>query len=300
MDSFAKKGRRGRVSQSPIILLILCLFAAILPAAAQTGAQFLAPPSLPPSLPSGTNLPNLPPGAQREILARVLEAANAAPLPPAAPALQATAPRPAPNLSSIEAFFAERLEQVELRQFGYDAFRGGAAPPPSFGALPGSYILGPGDEVVVALRGRARQTLSLRIGRDGMLLLPELPPIPAAGRSLADLRADMEARAARELGGSEVFLSIGQIRQISVFVGGEVMRPGFQHLTALATVLDALAAAEGVRRSGSLRAIRIEGPAGSRQVDLYPLLADAPGTADLTLREGERILVPPLGGVVAI
>lgn len=295
--------------ENPIKSAIWCLsllffgfFIPNLPASAQPGAQFLAPPSLPPSLPGGANLPSLPPGAQREILARVLEAAIAQPAIPSAPAPQAAppAPRPAPNLSSIEAFFAERLEQAELRQFGYDTFRGGAAPPPSFGALPGSYILGPGDEVVVALRGRARQTLTLKIGRDGMLLLPELPPIPAAGRSLADLRADMESRAARELGGSEVFLSIGAIRQISVFVGGEVMRPGFQTLTALASVLDALAAAEGVRRSGSLRAIRIEGPAGSRQVDLYPLLADVPGAADLTLREGERILVPPLGGVVAI
>ncbi|MFN7306783.1 MAG: polysaccharide biosynthesis/export protein, partial [Acetobacteraceae bacterium] len=128
--------------------------------AAQPGTQILAPPSLPPSLPGGGNLPSLPAGAQREILARVLEAAIAQ---PAAPPSQAAAPAPrqAPHLSSIEAFFAERLEQAELRQFGYDTFRGGAAPPPSFGALPGSYILGPGDEVVVALRGRARQTHSL-------------------------------------------------------------------------------------------------------------------------------------------
>ena len=302
MKSFAKLWSRGIAPQLHLGLLIFWLSVGSPPATAQPGAQFLAPPSLPPSLPGGANLPNLPQGAQREILARVLEAAIAAPAAPATAAPQAAAPatRPAPNLSSIEAFFNERLEQIELRQFGYETFRGGAAPPPSFGALPGSYILGPGDEVVVALRGRARQTLAIRIGRDGMLLLPELPPIPAAGRSLADLRADMEGRAARELGGSEVFLSIGAIRQISVFVGGEVMRPGFQTLTALASVLDALAAAEGVRRSGSLRAIRIEGPAGSRQVDLYPLLADAPGAADLTLREGERILVPPLGGVVAI
>jgi protein involved in polysaccharide export with SLBB domain len=302
MNQFAQMNLRPRMPLGRSIMLILWFLSITIPAAAQTGAQFLAPPSLPPSLPGGANLPSLPPSAQREILARVLEASMAQPTPTSAPTRQAAAPmpRPSPALSSIEAFFAERLEQAELRQFGYDSFRGSAAPPPSFGALPGSYILGPGDELVVALRGRARQTLSLRIGRDGMLLLPELPPIPAAGRSLADLRADMETRAARELGGSEVFLSIGAIRQTSVFVGGEVMRPGFQTLTALASVLDALAAAEGVRRSGSLRAIRIEGPAGSRQVDLYPLLADAPGEADLTLREGERILVPPLGGVVAI
>ena len=302
MMSLSKSEKSFKTSAMRLSALIFVILFAIQYAAAQSGAQFLAPPSLPPSLPGGTNLPNLPPGAQRDIVARILETAIAQPTAPSALAPQAapSTPRAAPSLSSIEAFFAERLEQAELRQFGYDTFRGGAQPAPSFGALPGSYILGPGDEVVVALRGRARQTLSVRIGRDGMLLLPELAPIPAAGRSLADLRADMEARAARELGGSEVFLSIGQIRQISVFVGGEVMRPGFQTLTALASVLDALAAAEGVRRSGSLRAIRIEGPAGSRQVDLYPLLADAPGEADLTLREGERILVPPLGGVVAI
>jgi len=303
MSKFASINMRLKASAFSPSLLILCLFMGIVPALAQPGAQILAPPSLPPSLPGGTNLPSLPPSAQRDIVARIVEAAMA-PAPAPSPAAQALASAPLaaprPTLSSVEAFFAERLEQAEIRQFGYDTFRGGAAPPPSFGALPGSYILGPGDEVVVALRGRARQTLAIRIGRDGMLLLPELPPIPAAGRSLADLRADMEARAARELGGSEIFLSIGQIRQISVFVGGEVMRPGFQSLTALASVLDALAAAEGVRRSGSLRAIRIEGSAGSRQVDLYPLLADAPGVADLTLREGERILVPPLGGVVAI
>jgi protein involved in polysaccharide export with SLBB domain len=301
MDNFAKSDSSLKYRLRSVSLLILGLLVTSTHAAAQSGTQFLAPPSLPPSLPGGANLPNLPAPAQRDILARVLEARMPqpqAPAPQAPPSAPTPAPRPA--LSSIEAFFAERLEQTELRQFGYDTFRGSAAPPPSFGALPGSYILGPGDEVVVALRGRARQTLSLRIGRDGMLLLPELPPTPAAGRSLSDLRTEMEARAARELGGSEIFLSIGQIRQISVFVGGEVLRPGFHSLTALASVLDALAAAEGVRRSGTLRAIRIEGPAGSRQVDLYPLLADAPGEADLTLREGERILVPALGGVVAI
>ena len=52
------------------------LFVGTQPTSAQQGAQFLAPPSLPPSLPGGANLPNLPPGAQREILARVLEAAR--------------------------------------------------------------------------------------------------------------------------------------------------------------------------------------------------------------------------------
>ena len=42
-----------------------------------------------------------------------------------------------------------------------------------------------------------------------------MAPVPAAGRTLRELRADLEARSLRELGGSEVFVSIGQVRQIA-------------------------------------------------------------------------------------
>ena len=56
-----------------------------------------------------------------------------------------------------------------------------------------------------------------------------------------------------------------------------------------------------MRRTGSLRAIRVEGPAGRRIVDLYPVIAgDGGATPDLSLREGEHVLVPPLGGAVAV
>ena len=285
-------------------------------ALAQTGpgsSPLLAPPALPPLTPGGAPLPALPPGLQQEALQRLLEAgATRGPpsgLPRTAPVVALPPPPPPPPgpeagaepLSAAEAFFAARLEGPPLRQFGYETFRnGGGAPPQGFGALPEDYVLGPDDELVVAFRGRARQTLTLRVGRDGALLLPDLAPIPAAGRTLKDLRAHLEGLATRDLGGSEVFVSIGQVRQMNVFVAGEVLRPGFQPLNALSTVLDALAAAGGVRKTGSLRAIRIEGPRGSRIVDLYAVIADAPGSPDLSLREGERVVVPPVGGTVAI
>ncbi len=262
-------------------------------------------------------LPGLPQGAQQDILQRIIDAsgqrAPAAPTPSWAPSSPPAAPPippplaapPDDPLSPAEAFFAARSPEgtAPLRQFGVDSLRsqfGASAPAPGFGTLPDDYLLGRDDEVVLAFRGRARQTLSLRIGRDGMLLLPDLAPVPAAGRTLRELRADLELRAARELGGSEVFVSIGQLRQIGIFVGGEVVRPGHQALHAMASVLDALVAAGGVRRTGSLRAIRVEGPAGRRTIDLYPVIAGEGETPDLRLREGERILVPPLGSVVSV
>ncbi len=296
----------------------LALLALLWPglAAAQAPSPLLAPPALPPSLPGGAALPVLPPAAQAEILQRILDAAGgraAAPAPAArspapaadAPAMPAAAPPvpplpPGEPLSPVEAFFAARLElPAPLRQFGHDQLRAAARGTIAFGLLPDDYVLGRDDEVLLTFRGRNRQSLSQRVLRDGTLVVPDLPPIAAAGRTLAELRVELEQRAARDLG-SEVFVSIGQVRQIAVFVGGEVERPGQLALTALSSVLDALVAAGGLRRSGSLRAIRVEGPRGARMVDLYPVVAGIGAAPDLSLREGERILVPPLGGVVAI
>ncbi|NOG71538.1 SLBB domain-containing protein [Roseicella sp. DB1501] len=297
---------------------------AVPPAAAQTvtPGAFLSPPSLPSALPGGLPLPNLPQATQQDILQRLLDAGAGRPVTAAIPApaiplatAMPVAPAPPPDepASPAETFFAARgvgqacqaapCPAAPLRQFGYDSLRGMPAGQPmglGFGALPADYLLGRDDEVVLAFRGRARQTMSLRVGRDGMLLVPDLAPVPAAGRTLRELRADLEARSLRELGGSEVFVSIGQVRQIAIFVGGEVARPGLQPLTSMASVLDALVAAGGVRRTGSLRAIRIEGANTRRTIDLYPVIAGEGTPPDLRLQEGERILVPPLGGVVAI
>ncbi|MFM2148003.1 MAG: hypothetical protein RLZZ187_309 [Pseudomonadota bacterium] len=303
----------------PLVALAAVVLASAAPgrAAAQTlgapASGLLAPPALPSTLPGGAPLPVLPGPAQQEILQRILDAASGrAPPAPLVPPAPWPAPWPAPAgapitaappagdaLSHTEAFFAERLG-LTLRQFGYDSFRAGPAAAPVMGALPDDYVIGRDDELVIALRGRTRATFTLRVLRDGTLIPPDLPPVPAAGRTLRELRAELEGRIARDMPGTELFLSVGQLRQISVFVGGEVQRPGMQTLTALSSVLDALQQAGGVRKSGSLRAIRIEGPEGTRMLDLYSVIAGEGGSGDIRLREGERILVPALGSVVAI
>ncbi|KAA2214131.1 polysaccharide biosynthesis/export protein [Pseudoroseomonas oryzae] len=295
-------------------------------------SPWLSPPALPSTLPvplpGGMPLPSLPPALQQDIMQRIMEAAGPRDAPmPAAPPLPAQAlpsgaapppqrpavppfPQPlADPLSPVEAFFATRLDATglppgpPLRQFGYDTFRdllAAPAAPPASGGLPDDYILGRDDEILVSIRGRTRQNQTLRITRDGTVLLPDLAPFPAAGRALRELRVEIEERVARELGGSEAFVSVGQLRQIGVFVAGEVVRPGLQSLPALASVLDVLAQAGGVKRSGSLRAIRVEGPRGSRVIDLYSVIGSEPGQPDLRLREGERVVVPPLGPTIAM
>jgi protein involved in polysaccharide export with SLBB domain len=318
--------RHRRLRQAGLPLALLATLCACLPPAmaqAPPGggipSPLLSPPSLPSTLPGGIPVPALPPVVQQEILQRILEAAGGGQQPaatfPVSPhplAAPMPAPRPAAlpapilaaeqPLSHTEAFYAARLE-LPLRQFGYDTFQvmPGAAPAPAaMGMLPDSYLLGRDDEVTIAIRGRTRQSVTLRVNRDGTLLLPDLPPFAAAGRSLGALRAEIQARVAQELGGSEAFVSVGQVRQIGVLVAGEVVRPGLQPMPALASVLDAVTLAGGVRKTGSLRAIRVEGPYGRRTIDLYSVIAGEAGDPDLMLREGERVVVPPLGATVAV
>ncbi len=280
------------------------------------GNMPLGAPALPSVLPGGGALPNLPATTQQEILQRLLDAGagrNLGAAPPSQPPPMPVMPQPTPGpgagpsvpapgeepLSPVEQFFAARLT-TPLRQFGYESFRNatpGNATGVGFGAVPEDYVIGRDDELVLSFRGRARHTATVRVTREGLLMLPEMQPVPAAGRTLRELRADLEARVARELVGSEVFVSIGQLRQVAVFVGGEVARPGMVVLSPLATVLDAMLAAGGPRRTGSLRAIRV----GNRTVDLYPVISGDGGTQpDLRLLEGERVVVPPIGAVAAI
>ncbi|HPU15455.1 MAG TPA: SLBB domain-containing protein, partial [Polymorphobacter sp.] len=70
-------------------------------------------------------------------------------------------------------------------------------------------------------------------------------------------------------------------------------------LTALADISAALARAGGIRRSGSLRNVKIISGGSTRSVDLYGLLGiGAPPS--VRLRDGDRIIVPVIGDTAAV
>jgi polysaccharide export outer membrane protein len=202
--------------------------------------------------------------------------------------------------SSIEREFRERLADPTLRQFGYDLFQSASG---STGGLTGAvgddYVIGVGDDVVVQFQGATNDSKTVRVSRDGRLVVGSLPPISAAGRSIGAVRRDLQAATRRTLLGTEVYISLGSVRSATVFVGGEVDRPGQYNLTALSDVSAALAQAGGVRRSGSLRNVRIVRGGSSINVDLYGLLGIG-SPPSVRLRDGDRIIVPVIGDTVAI
>jgi polysaccharide biosynthesis/export protein len=203
--------------------------------------------------------------------------------------------------SRIEQDYRRRLDDSQIRQFGYDFFQ--SAPPPTgvrTGAIGNDYVLGIGDQVQVSFRGATNRNLSTAVDRDGRLIVGDLRPIPAAGRTLGSIQADVAAETRRTLLATDVFVSVGEVRSVSVFVGGEVERPGQFSLTSASDIGTALAQAGGVRRSGSLRQVRIVRAGGETvSVDLYGLLGiGAPSS--IRLRDGDRVIVPVIGPTVAV
>lgn len=204
----------------------------------------------------------------------------------------------------MEAAFSARAGEP-LRQFGYDLFASAkdaastaeAAP----GAIQGDYVLNTGDTVLVTLRGQKSFSKRFPVDRNGQLVVDDLRPLTAAGLTLDALRRDLSATVAATWPSTDAFASLAEVRRIGVLVTGAVRRPGRQEISAFATVLDALSAAGGVDRGGSLRAVRLMRSGGAVMVDLYALqIAGATGNADLPLRDGDRLFVPPLGATVAI
>jgi len=211
-------------------------------------------------------------------------------------------------LASPQAIPRSRLEEIlssragiQLRQFGYDQLGiGREVVVPETGAVADDYILGPGDEIVVSLRGQENSDIRTTVDRNGRVVLPRLAPIPAAGRSFGSFRQDVDAAVRRAYVASTASVAVGRVRQITVLVSGEVRAPGPRIVTGLSSVVDALLLSGGLKKTGSLRNIRLVRHGQTYSLDLYSLLTGSGTGGGMRLADGDRIVVPLLGPTVAV
>lgn len=197
---------------------------------------------------------------------------------------------------------AERNQTREklLRQFGYDMFDTVMDTPSALvGRLSDSYRLGVGDEIVITFVGSTSRSVVTTIDREGRIVVSDLPPVAAAGRTFGEFKRDFEALVARSMLGTEVYLSVGSVRQFVVTLVGAVGKPGVYQVGSQTDLMQLLSQAGGISRSGSLRRIAIRNGEELRAIDLYDLLSGQAGV-DITLRDGDRVVVPLIGETIAV
>jgi polysaccharide biosynthesis/export protein len=194
-----------------------------------------------------------------------------------------------------------RRAGVPVLQIGYNLLGGAGDRQASVGAIWDDYSVGIGDEIVLTLRGARNSTVSVVVDREGRITLPEAPPFSVVGKPFSEVVSEIQRVVEANFVQTTAFVSLGRVRAISVTMAGEVGIPGRYVLNSLNTLTDALAEAGGVRKTGTLRKIRISRGAQSWTVDLYPLLLRAsPLAENPRLEDGDRIVVDTLGPNVAI
>jgi protein involved in polysaccharide export with SLBB domain len=189
-----------------------------------------------------------------------------------------------------------------LQQFGYSLFASRVSTFAPVANVPVSdyYVIGPGDQLKMLMWGRINNTLNLTVGRDGSVSIPEIGPLQVAGLNFAQTKKLIEDHAG-QITGVKVDVTMGKLKTIQVFVVGEVAQPGAYTVSALSHVSNALGAAGGITKIGSLRKVELRrGNQLVRVIDLYSLLLAGNEQSDEQLQPGDVIFVPVIGPVVGM
>ncbi|MDD2277239.1 MAG: polysaccharide biosynthesis/export family protein, partial [Smithellaceae bacterium] len=105
--------------------------------------------------------------------------------------------------------------------------------------VPLKYVVGPGDEVKLLLWGRLNAQYNLTVDRDGKITIPQVGPMFVAGMTFEDMSKYLITQA-EQIVGTNIDVSMGALKTISVFVLGDVRRPGAYTIGSFATITDAL------------------------------------------------------------
>lgn len=168
-------------------------------------------------------------------------------------------------------------------------------------ATPENYRLGPGDEVIIDIWGANEDNIRQEISPEGNIMVQQLGPIYLNGLTIKEandkIRRIFAQKYADVMGEdplSDVRVTLGNIRTISVNVMGEVYTPGTYRLSAFASLFHALYNAGGVTGIGSLRNVQVvRNGQEIVSADLYEYLFDGKLSTDIRLNEGDVIIVPP-------
>ena len=194
---------------------------------------------------------------------------------------------------------AEAQEQ-EMKVYGRDIFRSRTmtfAPSENM-ATPRNYRLGPGDEVIIDVFGRNQTTFRGTISPEGSISHPDLGPLYLSGKTVDEANSYLKKRLSSIYGGlsgesgTDMRLSLGQIRSIQINVMGDVQYPGTYVLSGFASAFHAVYRAGGVVEPGTLRKIKVvRGNKTVATVDVYEYMQKGTQNTDVRLEEGDVVLV---------
>ncbi len=158
------------------------------------------------------------------------------------------------------------------------------------------YMLGPEDVVAISVWKDDNLTREAVVRPDGMVSFPLVGDVPAAGRTVDDLRIELVKRLTRYIPTPHVTVSATKILSYKIYVLGRVNRPGEYLVGHYTDVLQALSLAGGLTPFASENDIKVMRREHGEQRAIPFRYGDAQKGKDLkqniVLQRGDVVVVP--------
>ena len=164
-----------------------------------------------------------------------------------------------------------------------------------------SYTLDSGDVLKVQFIGQINKVESLLINRDGTINIPDVGRFIVAGLNLQQASELLKSNVENAFVGSNLFVSIDEIRDVNILVSGNAKKPGVYTMTGNSNILHALTMAGGINKFGSFREINLlrDGKV-IETLDVYDILIDGNYSLTKRLRSGDVVFVEAKKTVISI
>jgi len=187
--------------------------------------------------------------------------------------------------------------------FGYDIFLNNPFAQKEYlvGNIDEGYIIAPGDVLRLVVFGDNTLQLEAKVDLNGNINIPNFGMIMVSGSSFATLKTRLKTYLGKYFSGllsapQRTFLdvSLTQIRPVNITVLGEAGTPGPHLVSGLASVLNSLYAAGGIKTSGSLRSIKVyRNNQLLKEIDLYDYITSGKLDNDIRLANNDIIFIAP-------
>lgn len=158
------------------------------------------------------------------------------------------------------------------------------------------YLIGPGDLLDISVWKDEALTKTVVVLPDGMIAFPLIGELKAEGKTVAELKQEMEKRLTRYVSDMVLNLEVRQSNSMLIYVIGRVNSPGRQALNANINVLQSLAMAGGLNpfaKKDKIRVFRQEGSTTRSFGFRYDDVVEGKHLEDnIVLKRGDVVVVP--------
>ncbi|HEY3704762.1 MAG TPA: polysaccharide biosynthesis/export family protein [Terracidiphilus sp.] len=170
-----------------------------------------------------------------------------------------------------------------------------ALPPDSGTASNGAYTIGPADVLTVMVLREASLSGNLLVRPDGMISMPLLGDVKAAGANPRELANDIAERLKKYIQDPNVTVVVSQINSRKAYLIGEVNKVGPVDITNGMTLLEAISSAGGLTQYANVRKIYVLRKQSAKDLRIpiqYKQALKGDRASNVVVQPGDTIVVP--------